>query len=123
MTNKLKTQENTTLFFQPAAYSAYQVTYRLLRTSVHLKIITDGQESCFHNQRQLYLARKLRSITEDTLNLIRGLAFLQDKRALSSPNTVKYTPPDKLFQQVYSSLGFSICSFALGARVSISLLK
>lgn len=101
---------------------------QLLCTSVHLKSITDRQDICFHNQRQLYLSRKLRSITEviadDTLKLIWGLSFLQDKRTHNSPNSCEYTPlPKQVFEQVYSSLGCRICPFALSPRVSFSLLK
>lgn len=73
-----------------------------------------------------------RDNVDPALNLIRGLAFLQDKRTLSSPNRYEVYPdnlpqpsqPDpRLFEQVYSSLCCSICHFALSARVSISLLK
>lgn len=84
---------------KPAAYFAYQVAYQLPCTSVHLKLITSRQDICFHKQSELYLARKLRSITEvnadDTLNLIRGLAILQDVRTLNSPNRCEVYPPRK----------------------------
>lgn len=55
----LRKPDNTSLFWQSAAYTAYWVTYQLPRTSVHLKSITDRKDGCFDNQRQLYMARNV----------------------------------------------------------------
>lgn len=75
------------------------VPYLSLCTSVTLNQLQTDRVRCFHNQRQLYLTRKLRSITEvtadDTSNLIPGLAFLRGGGGGHSiaRTDVRYTSP------------------------------